>query len=678
MPAPVPAATFPIARVLPLIGLSHLDRGFDYRVSEADSEHCQPGVRVRVRFSGRLVDGIVLERCAQAEFDGTLRYIERVISPCVVYPPQLARLVDSLAQRYAAVRSDIIRSAIPPRHARAEDSDLSTAWQGANKVAQPDLSAWSAYDFGESFVDHVLAGEPARAAWNIAPGADWAQAIAALATKVALDGGGVIIVVPDQRDLDHLAAVFGQFLSPRHLTVLSNSLGPQARYRRYLSILNGNARVVIGTRSAAFAPVHQLQLAVIYQDGDEALADPIKPYIHAREVLSTRSAQENCSFIIAHHGRTAETQLLVEAHWAHNLLPSAATVAATRPHLEAVGPAALNPGKNLVAADQPGTAMLTAPLYQALRGALGAGDPVLVQVPRSGFAPALACGQCRSLARCRRCHGPLAIAAEPEHSAAPPACRWCGRLEPHFRCQVCGSSRLRAAVAGSSLTAEQLGRIFSPVPVIVSGGGKIVDEVSPRPALVIATPGAEPRVANGGHYGAAVLLDPQLLLNRPDMRATEAALARWFTAATMVKAADDGGQVLITGDPALPAIDFLVRWDPVAAAAHELAERRELRLPPAVHFAAVDGPEPALDDFLAQLQLAQPFDILGPVPLPPGSSLPGEYDEQRFGPPQRIIIRTPLGRRGALGESLRGALQRSSARKDSLPVRIQVDPRHVG
>ena len=152
--------------------------------------------------------------------------------------------------------------------------------QDLGKVEEPDLSGWSAYAHGESFVDAVVAGTVARAAWQMAPGDDWTESLSALATKVAADGGGVLIVVPDQTDVDRMDAALRKVVGPRQITTLTASLGPQARYSRFLSILHGQGRLVVGTRSAAFAPVENLRLAVVMFDGDDSLVDPRAPYTH--------------------------------------------------------------------------------------------------------------------------------------------------------------------------------------------------------------------------------------------------------------------------------------------------------------------------------------------------------------------------------------------------------------
>lgn len=663
----------PVAAVLPLLGLAHLDRPFDYLVAEEHSADAQPGVRVRVRFAGRLIDAIVLERRSVSEHDGKLRFIDRVISPEAVYPERIKKLVDALSDRYAGVRSDLLRSAIPPRHAGAESSEPATPWEDLGEVSEPDLSQWSAYEHGESFVDAVVSGATARAAWQIAPGEDWARALAALAVKVVLAGRGALIVLPDQRDVDQLEHAVRELVGAKQVTVLTSGLGPQARYRRYLAILHGQARLVIGTRSAAFAPVVDLGLAVVLHDGDDNLVDPRAPYAHAREVLTTRSSIESSSLIIAGYTRTAEAQLLVEAGWAHGLVAPRETLRTRMPLIRAAGDSEFE----LIRDPRAQSARLPLVAFETARKALDRGRPVLIQVPRKGYVPTLACGNCRAPARCRVCNGPLGLPPGTGEFGSVPTCRWCGRPDPQHKCSECGSVKTRAVVLGTERTAEELGRAFPSTRVITSGGNKIVDVVDNEAALVVATPGGQPRVRSG-YYGAALLLDTWALLGRQDLRAGEDALATWATVSAMVAPRRDGGEVIVVADPGLPLVQDLLRWDMVGAAQRELAERRSVHFPPAVHMAAIDGANASLDLFLELAELPPGAEVLGPVDLPASDKLPGDYDEARFGPAQRLLIRTPLGPRSELGRSLRQAVVARATRKDELPLRIQVDPVHVG
>ncbi|NED53896.1 primosome assembly protein PriA, partial [Micromonospora aurantiaca] len=101
------------------VPLPHLDRPFDYLVPEALDADARPGVRVKVRFAGQLVDGWLLER-AEASEHPKLAYLEKVVSPVPVLSPEVARLARAVADRYAGSLADVLRLAVPPRHARAE------------------------------------------------------------------------------------------------------------------------------------------------------------------------------------------------------------------------------------------------------------------------------------------------------------------------------------------------------------------------------------------------------------------------------------------------------------------------------------------------------------------------------------------------------------------------------
>ena len=115
-----PAATLPVARVAVDVALAHLDRPFDYRVPAHLDEAAAPGVRVRVRFAGRLVDGFLLERVADTDHAGRLAWVDKVVSPEPVLTAEVAALCRAVADRYAGVLADVLRLAVPPRHARVE------------------------------------------------------------------------------------------------------------------------------------------------------------------------------------------------------------------------------------------------------------------------------------------------------------------------------------------------------------------------------------------------------------------------------------------------------------------------------------------------------------------------------------------------------------------------------
>src|SRR5690606_25584176 len=140
------------------------------------------------------------------------------------------------------------------------DGDPPPGESGAGPSSVPgtvDRSAWQRYRHGESFLTALAAHRGPRAAWQALPGEDWARRLAELAAVVVAGGRGAVLMVPDQRDLDRVLRECEALVGDA-VVGLSAGLGPAARYRRWLAALRGTARVVVGTRSAVFAPVRDL------------------------------------------------------------------------------------------------------------------------------------------------------------------------------------------------------------------------------------------------------------------------------------------------------------------------------------------------------------------------------------------------------------------------------------
>ncbi|MEU4574117.1 primosomal protein N' [Nonomuraea sp. NPDC023979] len=893
--AVVPAPELPVAKVAVDNPLPHLDRPFDYLVPASMHESAQPGVRVRVRFAGKLVDGFLLERADESEHAGRLTPLERVVSPERVLTPEVAGLARVVADRYAGTLADVLRLAVPPRHARTETAtraaapsaeppkapsgpaerstppdlpsvpadrvrqpptataalptetptsepprpeaatpetptpeapafpapafesatpeDPQGATSGAAQQGGPPLSnasrqvggpglgaslqdggspggtvaarvgegvpqgdgaggvggvqdgglgegavrgpggAWGAYPMGASFLDALRHGRAPRAVWSALPGArGWAGPVAE-AVRATLDGGrGALVVVPDGKDVALLDAELGRMLGAGRHVALTADLGPAERYRRWLAVLRGQVRAVVGTRAAMFAPVERLGLVAIWDDGDDLHAERLAPYPHAREVLGLRAHRTGAAMLIGAYARTAEATQLLASRWARPIVADRQTIRSLAPHVRPAGEDAE------LAKDQAArAARLPSVAWRALRQGLESG-PVLVQVPRRGYLPALACRHCRAPARCSHpptrtgfpaSAGPAAHAGAAAYAGAPggfvsqgqgvlggpdgsgtagspapdagagtagvgeamrlavpgdaayggearagaayegegragaayggegragagdglcrgplalrgghaaPYCRWCGRVDAAWKCEHCGSPRLRAVVVGARRTAEELGRAFPSVPVRTSGRDGVLASVPGSRALVVATPGAEP-VAEGG-YAAVVLLDGWALLGRADLRAGEEAVRRWMNAAALVR---PRGELVVLADAGLPAVQALLRWDAVTHAERELAERVELGFPPAVRMATLTGTAAAVRQMVAEARLPADAQVLGPVPIDDSGQ-------------ERAMIRVPRGSGAALAAALKGASGVRAARKTPDVVRVSVDP----
>ena len=485
----------------------------------------------------------------------------------------------------------------------------------------------------------------------------------------------MVIVVPDARDLSRVDTALtdvarGQQAQWDHVC-LSADLGPAERYRRWLAVRRGLVQVVAGTRAAMFAPVAELGLVVLWDDGDDLHAEPRAPYPNVREVLALRAHRTGAAALIGGFARTAELTQLVASGWARPLTGRPEALRQAAPKVRAApDEAELARDAAAMTARLPSLALRTARMALT-GGAPGAssGGPVLVQVPRRGYLAAVACGRCRAQARCATCGGPLEIGGSHE----TPGCRWCGALAVDWTCARCGAGRLRALVTGAARTAEELGRAFPGVPVRTSGGQHVLAAVPAEPALVIATPGAEPVAEEG--YAAALLLDGWALLGRPSLRAAEEALRRWLNAAALVRPA---GPVVVLASSTLPAVQALIRWDPVNFSERELAERAELGFPPAVRMASVTGTPAAVADFVGAAGLPAQAEVLGPVPV---ETVParhaGQHPAAAAEPQERALIR--IGRRDglALARALHATQATRSAHKDGGAVRVQLDPAEV-
>ncbi|WP_112726831.1 primosomal protein N' [Micromonospora noduli] len=643
-----PADGSPVARVCVDVGLAHLDRPFDYLVPAELDEVAVPGTRVKVRFAGQLVDGWLLSRADDSGHTGRLAYLEKVVSPEPVLAPEVARLARAVADRYAGSLADVLRLAVPPRHARVEKEPCDEQPTPAAPTEAVDPRGWRDYPSGPALLRALADGRAPHAVWSALPGEDWAARYADAVAATVAGGRGAVVVVPDARDLDRLDAALTGVLGPGRHVSLSAALGPARRYRAFLAARRGQVPVVIGTRAAMFAPVARLGLVAVWDDGDDLHSEPRAPYPHARDVLLTRAHLAEAGALVGGYARTAEAQLLVETGWAAEVVADRATV---RARIPAIAPT----GDDPQLARDPGaaTARLPSLAWTAARDALRQDLPVLVQVPRRGYLPSISCAECRTPARCAHCAGPLALPS----AGGTPACRWCARVAAAYACPECGGRRLRAAVTGARRTAEELGRAFPDVPVRTSGREEVLTDVPGGAALVVATPGAEP-VAEGG-YGAVLLLDSWALLTRADLRAGEEALRRWLAAAALARPAP-AGRVVVVADGALAPVQALLRWDAGWFAGRELAERRELGFPPAVRMASVTGAAEAVADLLAAARLPDDAEVLGPVPAEEGR--------------ERMLVRVPRARAAALAEALHSAAGVRAARKAADPVRLQVDP----
>lgn len=737
----------PVARVRVDSTLPQVDRTFDYRVPAELSEDAVPGARVRVLFNGHELTGYIEERAATTDWTRTsLLPLKSVLSRVPSAAPEIFALAEALADRYASTVANVLRLAVPPRiaaldkkyapllpgyesaylgdsapvstsdtpesaaseHAESEPAAASTAsiatassaatssatdpyaWLATPGAPAPFVldppalnpdaaSVFSDYENGAEFIEDVAAGAATRAVMTVLPGHlehTWADVLATALAAAAASGRGAIAVVPTAKNLDLLEAALAERLPADSFVRLSSDSTPHTRYHGFVKARLGQVPVVIGTRAAAYAPVANLGLVVCWDDGDSSLVEQRAPYCHARDVLLLRASAENTAALFAGFSMSSEAARLVRTRWASH-------VRAPRALVRDYSPRIFSTGSEFELARDPLAAMARIPhlAFEHARRALARG-PVLVQVARSGYIPSFSCERCRMPARCGECSGPLSVAS----GSSVPSCSWCGHLAQQWRCSECGFTHWRYSAAGATRTAEELGRAFPNVPVISSAGDHVRASVGPEPALVVATPGAEP-VAFGG-YAAALLLDADKMLRFDSLRAPEAALRRWLNAAALVRPAALEGTVVTTASPS-PVEQALVRWDPAWFARQELEERAQTGLPPAVRTAAVTGAEADVRAFMEEFlgssalpeRVREQLRIVGPVPLDQGyfawsESLEDDSEEAPVQGDWRTLMFFSYGIAQQVTRELRATRATIAALKKNVgerPVQIRCD-----
>lgn len=620
--------------------LPQLDRLFDYGIPAAMAETAVPGVRVRVplRSAGRVADGYIVEVGPAGDYTGALSELEAVTSPIPVLAPEVWALARRASERAAGNASDIIRLAIPGRQVRVEKAYL------ADDVRDlmPNLPQPSPLDgYTEGVFTGRLAVDAIPGVAEVSPGVwagRWAVTMAAAAAATIARGKSAILAVPDYRDQAQLEAALAAVLAPELVVHLDARQSNPDRYRGFLRCLSGSPLVIVGNRSVVYAPAENLGLIALWDDGDPLHSEPLSPYVHTRDAALIRQEQQGCDLFFVGHSRSTEVERLVELGWLTSVSPSPAVFPKIIPTVQ-------QSSDDRFAAQ----ARIPTAAWREAKAALLEG-PVLVQVARPGYAPRLSCADCRQSARCQRCEGPLT--QKSAHSI--PACAWCGAIAANWKCSNCEGEKLRLVGQGATRTAEDLGRAFPGVRIVIADGERPILNVGAEPALVIATRGAEPIAAGG--YKAILLLDGESLVARESLRVGEDCLRTWSNAAAL--AAHRAPVVLVGVGGALASA--LATWRQAGYARQELADRRQLRFPPAVRVATVSGSLAAVAEAVAAVQ-GEGSDILGPVDIEDGKV--------------RTIVRFDYAKGTEVASTLRAELVRNASGKRRPPKTQQFVPR---
>jgi len=564
----------------------------------------EPGIRVRVplRSAQRLAEGYVVECTEESTHSGSLAQISEVVSPVPVMSPGLWRVASQVAHRSAGSPADVLRLAIPKRYVKVEKS-----WWAEGDVL--DDEAHTAPEPGTqplTEAHEMVLRAGSRTSLSLPYGVSsrgeqsvplsWDK-VAHLAADALSTGVSVAIVCPDWRDIQWVRLALSELVDDRWIAELSGDQPPASRYQAYLRCLEPSPVIVLGSRHAVYAPAHNLGLILVVDDADSAHREPLAPYPHTRDVALVRNSAEGIAVCFASVTPSLAVSRWIDMGYVDDVF--AGDVARPR-----VIPTSLALHHDSLASP----ARLPSTVYQAVKKALESG-PVLIQVFRSGYAPGLLCSSCGSRASCPHCGGPLRKTS----ADASPSCLWCGVTAARWSCPGCAGVELKPRGQAIGRTVSDLGKSFPSVPVIRADGDNAIARVPRTPALVVATRGAAPVVSGG--YPLVLLLDGAAMLQRDSLGALEETILAWESAISFTS---HDGVCYVTDLEGPPALALGAgNWSTMVR--HELAQRADLGLPPALRIASIMGSSGDVEKVRESVERAVPqVEALGPVSNPDG------------------------------------------------------------
>ena len=605
------SAELPVARLWVDTGLSHLEPTYDYLVPQALDADVSVGVKVLVDFSGRKVDAFVIERVNSSSI-GNLKFIQKVTSPVPLLTDEIICLVGAVARRWGVQPSDVLSAAIPPRVVSVEKS-LVAKGEESRKVKAKSHS-------------------PSHSYYLFTPGENPFHTIA-LWVKSRASLGGVLVVLPELREvhalMNELKVLNVEF------SVLDASLPRTTRYGNFLKVATGASPVVIGTRSAIFAPIANLQTIVIFREGSESHYERRTPGWNVRDVAIIRSQLASIDLTFAGFAPSSELSLLIES--------------------EAIALKGKRVKVDATSYPQVQGELLPDRIFSPIRSALTRGS-VLFLVPRKGYSQAISCTSCRNIGLCE-CGGRIYFGG-PDKGFI---CSLCNVTNAEWSCKWCKKSSPRLLGRGNLRYAQEIGRAFPGFPVISSDATNAVHAIENPHSIVLSTAGMAPVVKGG--YHAVVILDGDNLFSQLDLRAQERAREAIMQSASLLS---PNGKALVVIDNAHPIVAALSRWNLSPLLSRELREREQTQLPPLVHAIVIEVAHSDAPTFLSGITSSIKE---GRVPSSTRILGPTKIDEEY----SRVILTVSRDHGQELFDFLVTYRKKRGIAKKSIP-RMRIDP----
>jgi primosomal protein N' (replication factor Y) (superfamily II helicase) len=645
-----------IARVHPLVTARAVDRAFDYAIPAELADRVAAGSIVRVPLGSREVDGVVDslgEPAGNEELKPLVDVTGRV-------PLPLLELAGWIAEQTASTMVRAIALVIPPRPPRRALRMVE------RQVAEDRVVALT--DAQQRAVDECLAAiedGSREVLLHGVTGSGKTEVYLRVIEEALGHGRGAIVLVPEialtPQTASRFEARFGETVA-----VLHSALTPARRGEEHRRIAAGEARVVVGARSAIFAAMPDLGVIVVDEEHDASYKHESDPRYDARRVAAKRARLEGALVIYGSATPRPES-------W-HGIARRIALPGRVGGEL---------PSVELVDLRRDGGYPLTRPLRDALGEIEDRGGRAILLQNRRGSASAIHCRSCARSWRCPRCDVSLSL-----HGATRLVCHHCGYEERVPRaCPACGSVDLTRIGSGTRAVEDELAERYPALEILRLDADVAARAGEPEAtlarfresqrAVLVGT-----QLVAKGHdvpgVTLAAVLDAETGLAMPDFRAEE----RTFALLTQLagrpgRPGDPRGRVLIQAwEPGSRVVELAARHAVAEFLEGELERRRELGYPPFGRIVRllVSAPVPRTATEVAEVlaDAARPAlvgdQLLGPAPL----------HRLRDRARSHLLVKTSEPRRAAA--VFRGLLRDLSAdlRRENATAVVDVDPQSFG
>ncbi|AOZ72629.1 hypothetical protein BK816_04385 [Boudabousia tangfeifanii] len=567
----------------------------------------------------------------------SFKEIQGIITPLALLTPQIWRLVNRLRAYCLMPRARILHQALPIRQQRIEKAFLTTHKQRPAFSAMPladgmtggSQNAFTFYQGADEFFQQLVVksdhlDEKSRQSGHMNqppsgqfPLVGWWESLPSTledGTHFELDilalqrmfqpvwqaGKAVLVIASNHAQIIALGECLRKLYPQIRIDFYSSKLSDGANYEVFLRAVSGHSQLIISTRKGVYLPVKNLGLVIVWQADSPHFLPARNPRVETSRVAWWRSLAEQTPLLLLSRTLPLWALAFLERGEILHLAP---TREAKRQRLARVE---FPSDWQIEQAGMSSFSRLPSFISNFIQTQSLLG-PLLVQVPRRGDIPVIACQSCFRKFICEQCGANIAA----KNGAL--VCPVCTHEVATFSCPACASTRWRALVVGIERTVEQFSSAFPRVPVLQLDTQNADLVVGAEPKIVVATSGTFRR-AEGGYVGA-VVLDPEVSLAALRADAQYDTITRWAQVAALVKA---GGRVLFPHPLAPELSQPLIRQDYLALARHEWRARSEVQLPPTAWMLAIIGAEADLQLFAAVLSRFLPnelAEVYGPLAM---------------------------------------------------------------